>query len=251
MNSSSLETVIKEFECPICEDYMVKKIALCRAGHNLCFECKNKLQNSSCPVCRADIYEGRNFTLEKIMSVMTLPCRNKGCTAKLKAENIKSHEETCSFGKQKCMLATCHWEGRLADSKEHILKVHNNLIDNFNYVGGKFVKIMLCCEEIFFVYSGVDEMNLVFSAVQNTFESEINFKMKVSWIPNSVPNVKLSGTVPCISRCAKIFSKDRVIFSREMLRLYNKDHNINQFRVIITCKDGTKIQDQESSDEDS
>nr|XP_023017929.1 uncharacterized protein LOC111506939 [Leptinotarsa decemlineata]XP_023017930.1 uncharacterized protein LOC111506939 [Leptinotarsa decemlineata]XP_023017931.1 uncharacterized protein LOC111506939 [Leptinotarsa decemlineata] len=72
MNSTQLaiqnNDVWKNFECPVCIEYMTSPIFTCQAGHPICNSCKSKL--STCPTCQSAIGSSRNFPLENLAEIL-------------------------------------------------------------------------------------------------------------------------------------------------------------------------------------
>lgn len=94
----SSDFILNDLECPVCKEYYVEYIYLCRNGHNFCNQCKIRLD--ICPICRADVSDCiRNYTLEKIVEKMKFPCKYKcnGCMLIFDNVNLRNHETNCCF----------------------------------------------------------------------------------------------------------------------------------------------------------
>lgn len=87
----------KNFECPICKEYLISPIYNCNTGHSFCKKCKEQL--ITCPFCQAVIGNSRNFVLEDILEVLQICCPNepKGCQFLGKVQEVKLHELMCLF----------------------------------------------------------------------------------------------------------------------------------------------------------
>lgn len=96
--SQNFEHIRKSLECPVCLKYMVGHIHSCETGHVICSDCMNQL--SECPSCRQNLLPTiRCYALEKVAVNVIFPCEydSNGCGFKGKLENIKEHEENCTF----------------------------------------------------------------------------------------------------------------------------------------------------------
>nr|CAI5853826.1 unnamed protein product [Callosobruchus analis] len=51
-------------KCPVCMDYMTNEIYFCGNGHSVCGQCNQKQSNRTCPVCRGNMLDSRNFGME-------------------------------------------------------------------------------------------------------------------------------------------------------------------------------------------
>jgi E3 ubiquitin-protein ligase SIAH1 len=131
--SSALDEVhLGDLECPVCMQYMVPPIQLCTNGHNICSNCRERVQ--SCPTCRAEILETRNLVLENIVRRQKYPCENRqsGCLDLFSIEHIAKHHAVCVYGKIKCplhLLGKCSWNGLKNDLKEHAKESHPKYFD--------------------------------------------------------------------------------------------------------------------------
>ncbi|KAK5639857.1 hypothetical protein RI129_010668 [Pyrocoelia pectoralis] len=120
---------LEEFECPVCNHYMIPPIFICPTGHSLCNQCKMKLD--TCPTCRVPMQDTRNFTLEKLTANVKYPCcyADYGCNVLLNAEHIKVHELHCNFTCGKCplkLLTHCSSDD-VVDVIGHMRQVHTNM----------------------------------------------------------------------------------------------------------------------------
>lgn len=90
-------TFSKNFECPICKEYMYPPVFNCDLGHTVCKSCKSKM--TLCPFCKAFIGNSRNFALEDILVTLRVACQNedKGCKFKGGVQDVQLHELMCVF----------------------------------------------------------------------------------------------------------------------------------------------------------
>ncbi|XP_018562373.1 uncharacterized protein LOC108904343 isoform X1 [Anoplophora glabripennis] len=90
-------TLGKNFECPICNEYMCAPVYNCSLGHTVCKSCKSKM--AVCPFCKAFIGNSRNFALEDILETLRVACQNedKGCEFSGSIPDVQFHELKCVF----------------------------------------------------------------------------------------------------------------------------------------------------------
>lgn len=111
------KNLLDELNCPVCFDYMQPPIRQCSKGHSLCNLCCNQLKR--CPLCTSEFTEVRNLSLEALAARIKYPCTNEGCDAKVKLSNRDYHKKVCTFGKYKCGLDTCDWQGSIHEVASH------------------------------------------------------------------------------------------------------------------------------------
>lgn len=159
---SLAKDVLHQLECPVCMEYMLPPITLCGNGHNICPNCKPKLQR--CPTCREPLSETRNKALEKLALKVECPCRNKlhGCTLTFPIALIREHQDVCEYNPVECPLRNyfhCKWTGPFNEVKHHVTQKHRNwvtdmsgmtdvLIKNFNK-NKVYVRIILLNDDMF------------------------------------------------------------------------------------------------------
>jgi len=125
---------MKQLECPGCKKYMVPPIFLCEKGHNICSECRPKLEG--CTICRRQLIDSRNVDLENLASNMHYPCvyKSLGCYEMLPMELISRHQVMCPHRPHICPLAQiqkvrCPWEGPRTEVQGHVKVIHDQYID--------------------------------------------------------------------------------------------------------------------------
>lgn len=132
-----LEDILKQFECPICHEYMVKNIVECNTGHSFCKDCARK-SGGICSICNDKIQNVRNFALENAAACVERRCKwaKDGCTeSHIKLPQWKDHIEDCEYSDYICPLmaeSSCEWKGKLKDIKEHLFLDHNLRLNVIN-----------------------------------------------------------------------------------------------------------------------
>ncbi|KAJ8930350.1 hypothetical protein NQ314_016847 [Rhamnusium bicolor] len=121
------DSILADFECPICTNYMFPPIRNCVSGHSFCSQCFNRI--ARCSQCRGQKTFTRCFVLERICAKLTFPCKYQadGCTWGAKGALIKKHEIHCKYGTSRCPLSfvrNCGWTGRKTDLIVHAKEQH-------------------------------------------------------------------------------------------------------------------------------
>ena len=121
------KVLLKDLECPVCMEYMVPPIKLCRNGHKICSKCRGRV--AYCPTCRAEFSEIRCFALDNIVRTQKYPCANRqgGCLELFSIEHIANHQGDCVYGEIKCpmhLFKKWSWKGLKNDLKEHVKAAH-------------------------------------------------------------------------------------------------------------------------------
>jgi E3 ubiquitin-protein ligase SIAH1 len=133
ITSMSLNTIsvtndfMEELKCPICYMYIETPIFLCVNGHSICGTCRQQVFR--CPECRLPFSNARNRMLERIMSAITLPCKNTtfGCTTRVSLFD-QMHEKVCAHRHFPCPISTCAWDNRLSGMTGHLETRHAALV---------------------------------------------------------------------------------------------------------------------------
>ncbi|XP_067125981.1 E3 ubiquitin-protein ligase sina-like [Centruroides vittatus] len=111
--------LVSLFECPVCYDYMEPPTFQCPAGHTICSRCT--LCVRQCPVCRGELRNYRNLTLERLAEIVALPrvyrgngCPKKGLVSESIARNPALHGKTHLHRshKSRCCQVSSHRVGR-------------------------------------------------------------------------------------------------------------------------------------------
>jgi len=128
------QSVFQVLTCPLCREYMLPPITLCKAGHNICSSCRPGLQftgGNKCPHCGKPLLETRNVALETIARGLSYPCRYRdaGCHLKFSANDIRKHHGQCPHRSYDCPLRAldrCKWTGRLCEMQTHVETTHSS-----------------------------------------------------------------------------------------------------------------------------
>ena len=158
------QALLTELECPVCMEYMLPPIVFCENGHNVCPECRPKLDE--CPTCRRGFVNIRNLALENVTRKVDYPCKNRifGCKDTFPSDSIRKHQSGCSYSPYKCFLYTvkeCTWSGPLNLLKKHLLNDHGedfkeqtgptSLIINTDSSELEGCKAMFAFDQIFYI----------------------------------------------------------------------------------------------------
>ncbi|KAK9891010.1 hypothetical protein WA026_013343 [Henosepilachna vigintioctopunctata] len=180
MNKPSESTVLNmkvmhELECPVCAELMASPIYICETGHNVCSTCNMKV--NECPICRSSMLGGRNFTLEKLSTIVTGPCinRSSGCSYVAPISKVKAHERNCFLAKRDCILNTCKWNGRILEIPEHLEEEHSFLEPNNIYtydLSKESDQFMFLYDDKIFIFSVDFELNQPFKYGIHCFGGE-------------------------------------------------------------------------------
>ncbi|XP_067134898.1 E3 ubiquitin-protein ligase SIAH1A-like [Centruroides vittatus] len=136
--------LVSLFECPVCYDYMEPPTFQCPAGHTICSRCS--LYVRQCPLCRGELRNYRNLTLERLAEMVALPCvyRGNGCPKTGLVPERKAHEQDCPYRTCLCpsMDEVCTWEGVYQQVIPHLTERHPH-IGHINHDAVKLVLIGL------------------------------------------------------------------------------------------------------------
>ena len=64
--------LLHHLTCSSCTLLVAPPVAQCRKGHLYCRNCRN---NNSCKICKQTFVDAPNIALEKILSLIALPCK--------------------------------------------------------------------------------------------------------------------------------------------------------------------------------
>lgn len=124
-----VQCVLKEITCPVCNEYSVNPIYMCKNGHNICKECSVKVY--SCPVCRTGSIRNRNLGLEHVATKVDFPDHTK--RKKCSSSDILEHKLCCQYILTACPIAEaeeelCPWYRMRGDLKTHTFWYSPNYI---------------------------------------------------------------------------------------------------------------------------
>lgn len=176
-----MNDLMKQLVCPACKKYMVPPIFLCEKGHNICSDCRPKLQG--CTICQYQFIDSRNVDLENLARNMHYPCvyNALGCFEMLPIEHISRHQVMCPQRPYICPLAQipkvqCPWEGPRTDVQGHVKEIHDQYIDKT--VVKNIGKVQLSAINKDFTYSRVViSMGQVFLYHLEVENGEFHFAM--------------------------------------------------------------------------
>ncbi|CAH1119461.1 unnamed protein product [Phaedon cochleariae] len=99
-NSTIVDLLRKQLQCPICMEYMNGNIYNCEIGHVVCDVCK--IQLTKCPACQTKIGESRNLPLEDLADEIVFACSffKNGCEFTGNLKLLPQHEENCDQKQQ-------------------------------------------------------------------------------------------------------------------------------------------------------
>ncbi|XP_054270365.1 uncharacterized protein LOC128991475 isoform X1 [Macrosteles quadrilineatus] len=127
--SSSLHTLQKIVECPVCLDTIQIPFKTCSRGHGVCNCCCEKLKN--CPTCEGPFIIENPVCLKNLLEALPRQCKYQedGCLDIL--EPGSDHEEFCGFRPAECRKSDCNTVIPLIKLVDHYEKEHCDSI--FNY----------------------------------------------------------------------------------------------------------------------
>jgi len=167
------EALLRDLECPVCMEYMVPPIQLCRNGHNICSRCRERVQ--LCPACRDDFLDIRCLALENIVRRQKYTCfnRQRGCLELFSIEHIAKHHAVCVYRKIKCPFHVnwnCSWKGFKCDLKEHTKTAHPGCFFEETTLRSslfwdRILTVLSCFGELFVHYKRMQDVRL-YCAVQ-------------------------------------------------------------------------------------
>lgn len=237
-----LQEALKELECPVCLEYMVEEIALCKGGHSVCKKCKDELPNTNCPLCKQIFVSDRNYTLEKLASTYTYNCRNNGCEEKLEAIDINKHEKNCEHSLYPCPLyfTNCAWTGKTTESKKHIEGKHQEYIDNWKGYQNLYFYTIIYNDYIFLIFCKYVEKTQVYSAVYfGTNKEAGDFLLTVNYSDQTGKGYELSATNPCVPRCKieNVFDGENIVFCERHMSLQYFINKNNSYVINVKIRE--------------
>jgi len=91
-----------QVECPVClsmprED---KPVPCCPQGHFVCSTCRDdsiRQGRLDCPTCRVPMGQGQSLLALTVIKNVQHECGHQGCNVKLNFDEVKEHEEKCTW----------------------------------------------------------------------------------------------------------------------------------------------------------
>lgn len=114
-------------ECTVCMEIITGEMLQCACSHLLCRACYDVLEKRDaedygiCPSCHYSV-DGRNYSLEKIVSSLPMDCPNKedGCDYHGAYSTMKEHRQHCDFRPINCIVDGCFFSGSTAKLISHL-----------------------------------------------------------------------------------------------------------------------------------
>merc|ERR1712106_252804 len=87
--------------CPVCSHVVSPHVSQCRKGHLYCSTCRT---NNTCRICKQTFSEAPNTALEKIISLVALPCKYspQGCPCLVFQPSRAQHQTVCIYRPVPC-----------------------------------------------------------------------------------------------------------------------------------------------------
>lgn len=124
------EDLIALLSCSLCQKFCGKSIVQCRKGHVICKNCKTVSKLTSCPTCKQVFLDVPNVVLDKLISMIALPCRfrSSGCGQFVFPDKKIEHETFCSCRPINCQYAVdgCSAELPYKDLAAHHRQCQHN-----------------------------------------------------------------------------------------------------------------------------
>ena len=125
-----------DLECPVClKTILDPPIHQCENGHCHCSSCHGPVnEGGECPVCRGQLSNGRNLTVEKMLARLPkTKCRYEDCQFKrVEVGLVHEHETDCLFRLVEC--SACEEGIPLSSISDHLETAHEwvpIMLDNF------------------------------------------------------------------------------------------------------------------------
>ena len=239
------EALLKDLECPVCMEYMVPPIKMCKNGHNICSKCRGKV--TFCPTCRAEFLETRNVIMENIVRRQKYPCANRqsGCLDLFSIEHIAEHNAGCLYGKIKCPslpFKGCSWNGLKKDLKEHVKAAHPKAfteVSTFSdsYISGSWAFVS-CFGELFTYYKQIRN-GRYYAAVRLVGTRSEASKYKCEFTlsaANGIEQISNTFLVRGYSEDFETIFKSRKCFNlhEETAKIFAVDEDLNMFVKLST-----------------
>jgi hypothetical protein len=133
------DELLPSLECPICMDRIMPPFEQCANGHLICGVCKPSVLKSSkveCPLCNVSLLSlSRNLLMEKVVSGLTVACKNECGEMHLPYTHSREHEQrTCPLAPLQCPhvddvddeITQCDFRGDHTAMVAHCKERHND-----------------------------------------------------------------------------------------------------------------------------
>eukprot|EP00092_Neocalanus_flemingeri_P033361 GFUD01036276.1.p1 GENE.GFUD01036276.1~~GFUD01036276.1.p1 ORF type:complete len:266 (-),score=75.87 GFUD01036276.1:122-919(-) len=100
------EDLLHHLTCPSCSQVVSPPVSQCRKGHLYCRDCRTNNKIVSCRICKQTFLDAPNLALEKILSLIALPCKfgTRGCPESVFLPSRLQHETVCQFRPVNCQF---------------------------------------------------------------------------------------------------------------------------------------------------
>lgn len=101
------EDLMALLTCSQCQKFCGNSIVQCRKGHVICKACKVETKITSCKICKQTFVDAPNVVLEKLISMIALPCRFRatGCAQFIFPDKKIEHETLCPYRVMSCQYS--------------------------------------------------------------------------------------------------------------------------------------------------
>ena len=121
---------LKSISSHVTNPFPVGYICSTMPGHVICRGCKTEAKLTSCKICKQTFVDAPNIVLEKLISMIALPCRFRatGCTDFVFSDKKLEHETFCPYRPINCQYAIngCCEELPYKDISQHHHKCSYN-----------------------------------------------------------------------------------------------------------------------------
>ncbi|XP_060523897.1 uncharacterized protein LOC132700534 [Cylas formicarius] len=212
--------MLSDLECPVCFEYMPPPIYQCLTGHCICATCKPSLKE--CPICKAELDNTQNFTLEKVAMKLNYPCKyyKMGCPESFKSTEIRTHEESCEYGPYDCPvgeLTSCKEKCNRSKIINHIEIYHGNYILKSDRINIAMDDAKQECDRYYLIKFRSKLFKLCFAYREEVFkwvlqlvgpaEESKNYKYEIDIIDNTQNNLK-----SCVRALCRPYTKHEKCF---------------------------------------
>lgn len=116
-----IPSIVEQFKCPGCFEFMIPPFPQCADGHNVCAKCFYNVQ--SCAICEADLCLFSSNLLIKMYNLLTFPCPYEDCDEMVLGKIMQNHLKRCGCRIVSCNL--CSWSGKVENVEDHVTTEHH------------------------------------------------------------------------------------------------------------------------------